>query len=86
MGLINPIKNEPKCFNASCHYHPKDRKILGVLDVNMTLNEVDRHIGDDIAPVAGVFLITMLIVVVISGVFVRFMVHKPVRQLIESTK
>jgi hypothetical protein len=33
VGLINPIRNEPSCSNASCHAHPADRTVLGVLDV-----------------------------------------------------
>ncbi len=86
LGLINPIKNEPKCYNAACHYHPGDIKILGVLDVNMTLEEIDTHMAGDVAPVAGAFLITMIIVVFISGAFITIMVHKPVHKLIESTK
>ena len=32
-GLINPIENEPSCWNAECHAHPASQQVLGVLGV-----------------------------------------------------
>ncbi|MDM7914692.1 MAG: hypothetical protein QUU85_05420 [Candidatus Eisenbacteria bacterium] len=39
LGMIAPIQNEPSCANASCHAHPADKRVLGVLDVQMTLEK-----------------------------------------------
>ena len=44
MGLITPIMNEPGC-TGSCHVHPSDIRVLGLLDVVVSLNETDAEIG-----------------------------------------
>ncbi|HYA03218.1 MAG TPA: two-component sensor histidine kinase, partial [Syntrophobacteria bacterium] len=30
LGMINPIYNEPSCWQASCHFHPEEQTVLGV--------------------------------------------------------
>ena len=44
LGLINPIENGPECFNASCHAHSSKEKLLGILDVKLSLAEGDKKI------------------------------------------
>jgi two-component system NtrC family sensor kinase len=45
LGVITPIRNETTCAQAACHAHPGSRKLLGVLDVQLSLAEVE----DDLA-------------------------------------
>lgn len=42
LGIINPIYNEPSCWQADCHAHGELQKVLGVLDITMSLDEVER--------------------------------------------
>ena len=44
LGIINPIYNEPSCWEADCHVHPAEQKVLGVLDVKLSLKDVDAQI------------------------------------------
>ena len=44
LGVIAPIRNEPDCSNAACHAHPAEQKVLGVLDVQLSLAPVDAHL------------------------------------------
>jgi two-component system NtrC family sensor kinase len=44
LHFVIPIYNEPSCSAASCHYHPKDRKILGILETNFSTATVDTVI------------------------------------------
>ncbi len=46
LGMINPIYNEPDCYTAACHEHREDKKVLGVLDIDVELREIDRTIED----------------------------------------
>ena len=41
LGLITPIHNEASCWSADCHAHSADQSILGVLDVQLTMQTVD---------------------------------------------
>ena len=44
LGMINPIYNEQDCYSAACHVHPEDQKVLGVLDIDVSLAAVDSVI------------------------------------------
>ena len=43
LGMITPVYNEPSCSNAACHAHPAEISVLGVLDLNMSLDRVDAE-------------------------------------------
>ena len=81
LGLINPIQNEPDCSNADCHAHPPEVRILGVLDVGVSLEELDLIIQNS---TRKVILTSILIVVVISffvGLFISILVNKPTKKI-----
>lgn len=86
LGLINAIRNEPDCSTAPCHAHPSSQTVLGVLDVKMSLTQVDEAITDSRKKTIIFFILTVLIVTVFSGVFIRYMVHIPVKKLIKGTR
>ncbi|KAA3658483.1 MAG: sensor histidine kinase [Calditrichaeota bacterium] len=86
MGMINPIYNEPSCYEADCHAHAADQTVLGVLDVTVSLTEIDNAIG---YAKVRMFLFALIAIIAISSVllyFVRIWVDKPVQKLVEATK
>jgi two-component system NtrC family sensor kinase len=85
IALINPIRNEPACSNAECHFHPRDRHILGVLDVRMSLKEVDANISRARSQFVAYALVITLTAAFASGLFLFFTVHRPVQKLMEGT-
>jgi two-component system NtrC family sensor kinase len=46
LGMITPIRNEMECAAAACHAHPEERTILGVLDVKMSLAQMDAQLDE----------------------------------------
>jgi two-component system NtrC family sensor kinase len=44
LAIIAPIRNEPACTNGGCHVHPASQRVLGVLDVHLSLAMVDQDI------------------------------------------
>lgn len=44
LELINPIQNSRECSSYPCHAHSPDQKILGVLDIKMSLADIDHSI------------------------------------------
>jgi two-component system NtrC family sensor kinase len=70
LGIINPIYNEPSCWQSDCHVHLPDQKVLGVLDISMSLDEVDREMRTDqlrlllggVAAIGGVSLMIFLLI------------------------
>ena len=45
LGIITPIENQPSCSNATCHAHPANQQVLGVLDTNLSLAKADAQIA-----------------------------------------
>lgn len=83
LGLINPIQNEPDCSNADCHAHSPKVNILGVLDVVVSLEQLDSIIETSTRKVilASGFLI--VIISFISGLFITILVNKPIKKIRE---
>jgi histidine kinase len=86
LGIISPIYNEPGCSEASCHYHPRDKKVLGALDVVVSLNKMDTAIvSHEKQMIALTSFIFFGIAAIISIFFFNF-VNRPIKRLISATK
>lgn len=35
LAMSQPIYNEPSCSTSTCHYHPQNNKVLGMLDIGI---------------------------------------------------
>ena len=86
IGVITPIRNEIGCSTDACHIHPENKKILGALDVVVSLKETD----DDILFFEeGILILASFIFVATSvGIclFIFRFVKMPIRKLIEGTR
>lgn len=86
LGIVTPIPNAPGCSSGACHVHPGDKKILGVLDVVMSLAGTDQQIlkarRGIIALTAFIFLITSTVILL----FLHRFVNRPIRQMIDGTR
>ncbi|MBI4872331.1 MAG: HAMP domain-containing protein [Candidatus Riflebacteria bacterium] len=86
LGLINPIRNEPGCATAACHAHPPEQKILGVLDVQMSMDFVDQAVSSTKRQLVWATLAMLLIVNLGTTIFIHRVIHKPVDRLHEGTR
>ncbi len=86
LGMINPIYNEPDCFNAGCHVHPKDQKVLGVLDIDVSLREINDLIKDQRNKMVLFTLLAVSGIFLIIAVLVNRLLRQPVIQLLEGTE
>ena len=86
LGIINPIPNEPSCSTADCHAHSPRQSLLGVLDVNVSLAEVDREIAHSRAVMAGAALAAILAGSAILWWLNRRLVVRPVAALVAGTR
>lgn len=85
LGMISPIYNEPDCYNAACHYHPRDRKVLGVLDISLSLAATDKRLNEIRNKTILFATITILAVSAMIGLFIQRAVYQPVRVLAKAT-
>ena len=81
MGMINPIRNAPECSNQVCHAHNPEQTILGVLDVRMSLNELDQAVFQTrVAAISLSFGLTILALVLFS-IMVYIIIYRPIKTL-----
>lgn len=83
LGLINPIENEPDCSSAECHAHPEDINILGVLDVRLTLSELDATVSEVTTNTLTYAIVITASIGLFAGLFITFLVNRPVKKLIK---
>lgn len=86
LGMINPIYNEPGCSPKECHVHPETQKVLGVIDVTMSLEEVDRAIASVRGKTIYLSLFSILSISVIVVLALMVFVGRPVKDLVVGTR
>ncbi len=85
MGIISPIYNEKSCYEAGCHVHSKSQTVLGVLDVTISLEEVDKQIENGEIEIVIFALTAIIVLSLLISIFVKRWVDKPVKELLYAT-
>jgi two-component system NtrC family sensor kinase len=86
LGLINPIENEPECFSADCHGHSPKDKLLGLLDVKISLKSLDEETYRTRKNMILFSSIMILITALLFAGFILRLVHIPIRKLARGTR
>ena len=85
LGVMNPIYNQPSCWSAACHVHPKSQKVLGVLDITVSLKEVEQVQRKSTIKLIILAITSILMLSLIITFFVQKWLVKPVNKLVEAT-
>jgi len=86
LGIITPIENQPSCSNASCHAHPAEQQILGVLDTNISLAKADVQLAESSRRMIVYTGCGLLLIALLSWFFVWEVVGRPVKALERGTE
>ncbi|HEX9975267.1 MAG TPA: ATP-binding protein, partial [bacterium] len=86
LGLINPIENEPDCYTADCHAHSKDEKLLGLLDIKMSLSVVDKNATETRTKALIFSGLLVMLTTVAFGRVIRKRIQRPISKLIYGTR
>ena len=86
LAVTAPIYNEPECANAACHFHPREQKVLGTLDIGLS-QEATLNSLTTIRIEMLVFSVLTL-VLTIAGVItlLKMIVLVPMKKLQEYTE
>ncbi len=85
LSVINPIDNEPACANSGCHAHAPDTKVLGMINVRMSLDTVDAAISASRRQMLISLAGAVMLLSALFATLIWIMVHKPVGKLIAGT-
>jgi len=86
LDMVTPIYNERSCSQAACHAHPADVKVLGVLDLQLNLDGVDREVANMKLRVLLVTAVEITLISLFIIYFTRRFLARPIDKLIEGTK
>jgi two-component system, NtrC family, sensor kinase len=81
LRLINPIYNEPDCYSAPCHAHDENTKVLGVLDVTIKIDQMEKIVKRNTGRILYNSLFMTLIIGGISGLFITFLINRPLKKI-----
>lgn len=81
LGLINPIYNQPGCTTSGCHLEDNDKKILGVLDVVLSVEGSNRIIESNINDLLLSTIFLALALAAFSIIFIMFYVSHPISRI-----
>lgn len=82
VGMINPIYNEPDCYSAACHIHTQQQKLLGVMDIDVSLSDVDSVIASSKNKMIVFAVVATVCISLIIGLFIQRFVSRPVKELL----
>lgn len=68
LRYLIPVRNEPACFSAACHYHPSGVGVLGVLETTMSAERFPASIRR--LTIGTVMYGTIFSLIVFSAIFI----------------
>lgn len=86
LATVTPIYNRAACATAACHAHPTSQRVLGILEVGVSLSHVDATLATLQRRTAGIALLIIMGLAVTSIVVTQRTVVRPVSQLLDGVQ
>jgi two-component system NtrC family sensor kinase len=86
LGIITPIYNETSCSSAACHAHPSERKVLGVLDIGVSLTRLDEETAGFRWRTLAAAAAAAALLGTFAWFFTRHHLIRPVAALVQATR
>jgi len=86
LATMIPFRNETSCSTAACHAHSAGQRVIGVLDIGISLAKVDEDLSNFRRANLAVTAIAALVLVTIFWTYAQRRVVRPVEALLEGTR
>ena len=83
LGLVNPILNEPDCYNDPCHAHSQEDQLLGVVGINMPLAELDKSAAKTRNKTFIYSGILIILSTLVLGRVIRNQIQRPLSKMLD---
>ncbi len=84
LAMVTPIYNEPSC--SACHKPPAVQQVLGVVDIAISLADIDTEMDDLRRTTLLVWIAGVVVLALAVSLFARRFVVRPVTELMEGTR
>lgn len=81
LAAMQPIRNEPSCSSASCHEHPANQSVLGIVDVAYSLQDIDQTLGQHSSFLLFISSVVALLVAASVGMLLHRLIYVPLHDL-----
>lgn len=81
LGSTAVIRNEPTCSDSTCHAHPADETVLGVLDIVAPLQTIDSIIKRNTITLIALSLAFVALAAALVSILVQRIVYAPLDDL-----
>jgi two-component system NtrC family sensor kinase len=86
LGITRGIYNDPGCSQPSCHYHPADVNLLGVLDIVVSTKDVMAQITSYRTNVLVELVFLIIALSLCLNLLTQKLITHPVNTLLEHTR
>lgn len=86
LGLINPIENRPECANNACHAHSPEQTVLGVLDVQMSMRDLDQAVATTRNKAVTMAISIAAVMILLIALILFFAIYVPTKKLRKGTE
>ena len=86
LGVVTPIYNEPSCATGRCHVHPRIQRVIGVIELGMRLDAIEREGGALAQSTIWISVVFALLLGTLTFVFTRQLVVRPIGRLVQGTR
>jgi two-component system NtrC family sensor kinase len=86
LGLARAIYNREGCYVAACHFHPENFKVLGVLDIIVSLDSLNHQISLYRYRFVAMTCILIFMIWMVLNLLTQKLVNRPIQQLVHHTR
>ena len=81
LNIVQPILNEAACYTSACHAHPKEQRVLGLVEANLSLALLDKSIKNQGLAITVYVLVFLFVISVVLCTILWNLVSTPVSLL-----
>ena len=86
VGLAKAIYNQESCYTAPCHYHPAQFKVLGILDVVVSLDPTIELLKEYRNKKIALTVVLVVVISICLYLLALTLINHPVRLLLAHTR
>ncbi len=81
LGTMQVIRNEPSCSSASCHEHPSNQSVLGIVDIAFSLEEITQRANAHASYLVAISIAFICLIAASIVVLLARLIYRPLQDL-----